>query len=104
MATVCSEASLDIVRQIEVGLAGFERQVRDAAERAFALANYWHEHGDDVKAKAFGLRSIALFEVCDSSTQTRCGRVNKDVLGFEIPEIVHDGVVRGQMAHWGIRL
>jgi len=79
-----------------------ERDIRDAAEVAFALASHYFAHEDPEKGKKFAQKSIELFEQCDTDTPEQCSARHNIIGGIHMPDMIHEGFVKFRLkTFWG---
>jgi hypothetical protein len=74
-----------------------ESDHREAAEYAYAIAMMRMRSGDRSGALEFGRESIKLFDLCIMNEYEDCAARNQRLGCVEIPDLIHQGVVRQRL-------
>jgi hypothetical protein len=74
--------------------ATYEINKHESAEMAFAMARISLQLGDYPAAKMFATKSIAILENLKIDTIERAASERIEFLGVQIPELLHEGIVR----------
>lgn len=88
MQYVALEQTLNSLRDVDP---------RNAAEYAYVLAMLHKRAGDDEQAIRFGREAIVLFDKCRMETMEECAARNVVVEGVELPDLIHQDVVRDRL-------
>ncbi len=70
---------------------------RNAAEHAFALAMLYKNEGMEKEAAIYGRKAVLLFDKCRMETLKECAAINMNIEGVNIPDIIHQGVVKARL-------
>lgn len=87
----------DVIAEFEQMMSRHRK--REAGELAYAIAVRLQAEGRVREASEYGRKCLALFEELPSSTLDEVTSTRPNVAGVNLPDYLHDDVVRSRLGH-----